>query len=150
MYPSNNKLKSGAGFTMMEMLIVIAVLGILGTMAFTGYQASRRHAALDSQADVLVGMIRDTQRLSIAAEKGASWKLQCAGDTVSQYAVPSAVPERTVTMSELVVCTGSTDVAFAKLTGAPMATATFVVTMPDVGTKTITVTEAGSVEEAGS
>ncbi len=135
------------GFTVLEVLISIAVFGILSSISLSGYQASRQRSVLTSQVNVLSGLIRDTQRLSIAAEKGQAWKLKCSGATVSQYLQTSAIPERMVELAEPVSCVHEGEITFSKLTGTPVTPATFEVSMPGVGSRTITVTASGAVEE---
>lgn len=137
------------GFTLIEMLVVMSVLGIVLALVVDGYQASYRRSILNSQTDTLIGAIRDTQRRAIAADQGSGWTISCNGSTVQQG--PDAQPAtQTIALTAAVTCSGAPQVSFSKLTGTPSDATAFTVTLSGAGTKTISVTKAGSIEETSS
>jgi prepilin-type N-terminal cleavage/methylation domain-containing protein len=56
--------KSKTGFTLVEMMIVIAIIGLLAFLAMTAFGSANRSAKLDIAVDTFVSVIRQQQGLA--------------------------------------------------------------------------------------
>lgn len=59
------KFKLVSGFTILELMVVIAIIGILGVVAYPKYSSSREHFKMYTTARECIADIRYAQQLSI-------------------------------------------------------------------------------------
>jgi len=57
------------GFTILELLIAIAVIAILTSVSFYGYNAKREKLTLDSEVNNIIGEIEHAREMSIASQE---------------------------------------------------------------------------------
>lgn len=85
----NSKLKiknSSSGFTLIEILVVIAILVIVsavGFFAFTSYKGSKN---VELTMDELAAVIRDIQKRSITQQDGKQWGIRFSNSTSTTHA----------------------------------------------------------------
>lgn len=65
--------KSGEGFTLIEILIVITILIIMTVMAVPYFYSFQKKADLDSSAEKIISIIRIAQNKTRASEQGSQW-----------------------------------------------------------------------------
>lgn len=64
---------SKKAFTLIELLLVIAVLGILSGIAFNTYSNFQWNVKIDEEANKIKYILRQAQAKAISGENGASW-----------------------------------------------------------------------------
>lgn len=142
------------GFTLLELVIIIAVLGVLIAVIVPSLARFRQQQALQNSANALVGVLGDARTKTLAAVNDTSYgiKLEASqvtlytGTTYSSGATSNEVYtfESPVTASWNLDTAGST-ISFARLTGAASAHGTIVLSIPSGATKTITITALGTI-----
>lgn len=93
--------KSTTGFTLIELMVVIAVLGVVGTMVFFGIQSfDQGQAVLDAQRNLLVSLRTLQNKVNSGADGesvkrvdlvagGSSYNLQTVGDETLTVNLPA-------------------------------------------------------------
>ncbi len=101
-------------FTMIEVLVVLAILGIILAFGAPGYAQQQQRATITKETDRLVSLLREAQSRSLNAEDGLAWQLVCTGSTVTLKTVEDSYA--TAYDFPKVQCASGT-VQFQKLTG---------------------------------
>jgi len=67
------KVRKLCGFTLVESLVVFAIIGILSGIMFTRFQYTEQNAQLDYETDSMLGVLYEARALSLAGQRvGAS------------------------------------------------------------------------------
>lgn len=121
-------------FTLVELLISIAVLALLATFIVSGLAAYRESAALDQAVDEALGLLREARALALASEGASSSGVYFASTSVALFpggAYSDGNPLNTVvalppgvTVSSLNLSTTTASVVFERLSGESRATGT--------------------------
>lgn len=61
------------GFTLMELVLVIAILGIIAGFGFGNYAGFLRQSSLDSAANQIIATLREAQANTQASSEGFAW-----------------------------------------------------------------------------
>ncbi len=128
------------GYSLIELLIVIALILILGTVGVVSLGNRRNHTDLDGSAKQIVSILREAQSRSVAQDSSASWGVYFNNATTTPfYALYATAYSSTSTRgywrlpSSLGYATSSiaqgsaVDISFAQLTGIPSNVATITV-----------------------
>jgi prepilin-type N-terminal cleavage/methylation domain-containing protein len=144
------------GFTLIEMMIVLAIIVILATVGFINFAGVRQHQKLDLAGKSLIAFLRDAQQKAISQESGSAWcvrleNLETGRDSYYLYSgTCSGAPAVVVVLpSNIGFVTPTQDIFFSKVTGLPASAATITIRLegdPSV-TKTITVNAQGTIQE---
>lgn len=72
--PRKEKLNSSAkkGMTLIEVIIVIAIVGIMSAISIVSYTTSKRNAELETAAEELVAVLREAQNYSLTGKEISS------------------------------------------------------------------------------
>jgi len=73
--------RDNSGFTLIEMLVVISILGMLATMSIGSYQRTRQAAELKNQIDVFMDEMRSTKSLASSSSN------KCYGFQISKTGI---------------------------------------------------------------
>ena len=125
-------LDSRTGYSLIELLIVIALIAILGTVGILSLGSRRGHTELDGTAKQIVSILREAQGRAIAQDSGVAWGVHFDNATTPAfYALyaTSYAPTATrgywrlppsVRYAASSIPQGSTlDISFAQLSGIP-------------------------------
>lgn len=137
------------GFTLVELLVSIAVIGLLAGLASLSYSFLRRHVVLKDAAEETLNALRTVQSWAIS---GQTWPGftgdQCIRFTTTGYSAPCTCSGSTChlqsTFGSGVTLGAAVDVTFKRITGVPnpLATTTLVLTAGSE-TKSVVVSAAG-------
>jgi len=140
--------KKSRGFTALEILVVIAILGILLSVIMPSFMNFRRSSLLNTDTMNLITLINRARLLSVSSKdddqygihlesskavlfKGATYS---AGSTTNETHTFSTG----LTLSSITVSTGGSDVLFEKVTGATTNSAAATTTLLVSGTTSST------------
>lgn len=111
------------GFTYIELLVTIGVLGIVTNMGILTFQRSYHDSRLVSEVKEIAQVVRDVQQRSVAAHNGVAWGVRCVGNGIELFTHAGAVEvtRGMVNFSPRISCTvAGSSIKFKKLSGAPM------------------------------
>ena len=143
--------KSSAGFTFIELTIVIAIMVIMATFGFLNIISYKNRQDLNSASQEIVAVLRNAQDRSLSQEGGSRWGVHfenpisgsdfynlfkgssfATGIVNSQSVLPSNV------QFDNPASGSSANIVFSPITGLPDAAATIKISL--VGNSTVSVT----------
>lgn len=139
------------GFTLVEMLLVIAILAIVSFVAVGLVSNSVPRNQLQAQTDALLGMTRRAQERTVNGLEGGVWGVHVeAGQATlflgESFVARDAAFDETRILPVAVSVSGSTDAVFVRRTGMPQQEASFILTDQATSlTRTITIHASGSI-----
>jgi prepilin-type N-terminal cleavage/methylation domain-containing protein len=80
-------------FTLIELLIVIAIIGILTVVSLSSYSSTRQVAEINIQTDTLVTLLRESKGKAQNTTPDEEGKLYCIGFQFSQNSVDTDTPQ---------------------------------------------------------
>jgi prepilin-type N-terminal cleavage/methylation domain-containing protein len=138
------------GFTLVEMMITIAVIGVLMALSFPVYIAYQNRNNLSLTTEQVVAMIRRAETFSRGVSGDSTWGVAFQSGAVTlykgaSYAARDSTYDEVVTIPANITRTGLSEVNFAKLTAVPSATGTITFITGENDGKTITLNAEGMV-----
>ncbi len=144
------------GFSLLELLIVIAIVAVIGTIGAGSYRNFGKTVELTSTAQMIASDLKQMQSKSMIGERGYKWGVRfekaspndryMTFSTLTDYA--SGTTTSTTTLSNGITfsdpATGFKDIIFNKISGTISAATTTVVTSEGVFATT-TVTSVGAI-----
>ena len=136
-----------SGFSLIEVLLVMGVLGIITAVSFTGYVSARRRAAIAKEASGAETVIRQAMHRALTARNGQNWGVVCQGDRLQTFSyTPVTRTDAEITrLASGVRCQGNAEVRFQKLVGVPETASTFVMQADGNAFRQIDISLAGVV-----
>jgi len=126
------------GFTLMEVVIVIGIIGIFSTVALVSFNASRNVRDLTTSSQNTLSILRLAQSRTLAGENDSAWGVRLAsnqitlfeGDTFAGsplttiYPLPSSIQINNISLNG-----GGNDIIFKRITGETDQTGTFLLSV---------------------
>ncbi len=159
-YKIQNTRYKPKGFTLIELIIAMAIMATLATFGFLNIVNYKNRQDLNSASQEIVAVIRNAQDRSLAQEGGNRWGLHfqnpisgsdfyalfqgssyAPSGIVSQSVLPSSVQFESPTSGS------STDIIFSPITGLPDASTTIKISLINnpAASSTITVNSNGKI-----
>jgi len=145
------------GFTLLEILISIAVISIVSVLVVSGFSSFRESAQLNEAQSQILGIFRDARNRTLSSEKNTQYGVHFETSRVVLFSgssynsdLPSNEPYLFPFLTRIssISLGGPVDIVFARLTGATSASGT--VTIESISntakTKIITILSSGIAE----
>jgi prepilin-type N-terminal cleavage/methylation domain-containing protein len=133
-----------AGFTLIEVLIAISILGIIGSIGYLSLGSATKEAALNSSHATVITAIESARSNAMRGADERSVEIGADGKSIiigSGATVPLS-PTVTITTDS-----ATNTIEFNRISGAMTSVATTTLTLTgSAGTTTITITPEGYVE----
>lgn len=139
------------GFTLVEMLLSVAILTLLTGLSLPVYETFVRRNDLDITSQTVVGALRQAATNARGVNEDSVWgvRVQASGITLfkgSSYAARDTAYDDTTVMPGSITPSGTSEVTFTKVSGAPNAAGSITLTSNTNTTRTITINAEGSVD----
>ena len=145
------------GFTLVEILIVIAILGILVGIVVTSFATFRSVQGLDKDSETVVEVLQQARSQTLVSQNASQYGVHFASSTVTLFTGTTYVPGSSTNQDYLLVgsdtvlslsLTGNgTNVVFARLNGETAQNGTIVLSSQTSGrTRTVTIYKTGLVQ----
>ena len=156
LYKADQKKSAKHGFSMLEIVISIAILALIVTLSLVSFFALNRRSELNSSASIIKSVLSEARSKTLAGYSGTRYGVHFAstsvtiflGDTYNAGAgtnVTTSIYQNT-TVSNVAVSGGGVNIIFNRLTGETSQPGTVTLTGPGGATKTLTIYGTGIVE----
>ncbi len=147
---SNPSIKSGAGFTLTEILLVVSLIVILAAFTVPVYQSFQVKTDLDIAATTLAQSLRRAGLLSRGAKGDSSWGIKTFPSNFilfkgANYSLRDPAFDEQSDLPGSLSLSGLDEVVFSKLAGEPNQTGSFTVTASTGDVKNISLNSKGAV-----
>ncbi len=148
---------SCAGFTLVELLIVISIAGIISLLTMGVFSKMADREALDKQTAIVLSLLNDARASTLSAKNAQSFGVHFESNRAVLYVGPtysagattnkSEIMSGRVSISNISLSGGGSNVLFDRLTGATSQTGTVTLSLvaSPAQTKTITINGTGLV-----
>ena len=148
------------GFTLLEILLVIALLGMIAGLVYASFSALNNRQILNAEVDNIKSIIQITRLESLNSKNGSTHRIifdattvttaETGTTTIKVYTLSPSVIMQGQTLKQISNGAATSSVSFAKLTGLANATGTVTYIFNGgsayTATKTITINALGTVE----
>lgn len=139
------------GFTVIEVLLVVALIALLGTLAAPVYQTFQVEAQLDTALDEVSGALHAAQLAAMSGIDGTSHGIHFEADSFTRFTgstYTAADPENSVTVlpPQITLSSGlGTDLIYTGGEGIPSSTGTITLSSTS-NTHVLTINALGTIE----
>ncbi len=145
------------GFTLVEILVVIAIIGIISAIVLSSFSVFKSAQGVDKDTETIVELLRQARSQTLISKNATTYGVHFASTTVTLFAgsiysawnasnqVFNLVNADTV--MNVTLTGGGMDVVFSRLTGETSQNGTIVVSSNANGrSRTITIYKTGLIE----
>lgn len=155
----SSKLRAYCGFSLLEVLLTIAVLSILMSVSFGLYSNFSQGIELESAAKTIISDLKNARAKSMAGEDGLKWGVHFVNnvgsnyyeffETPTNYLSPSSTIRETTYLPGIIVFSvpptaSSTDIIFNKIYGTVSASTTITISSQGIP-RIINITPLGNI-----
>jgi prepilin-type N-terminal cleavage/methylation domain-containing protein len=141
-----------AGFTLIEIIMVVAIMGILAGLAVPIYQYFQVRNDLDVAVNTVVASLRRAQALSQAVDGDISWGVKIQSGSIvlfkgTSYAGRDSNFDEAMAMTSAISPGGLQEIVFNKLSGEPQTIGTTTLTLLQTNEKQdIFINQKGTIQ----
>lgn len=144
------KVKRVTGFTLLEVLLSIAIIGILAGISMPIYQSFQVKNDLDVAVNTIVQTLRRAQLLSQAVDGDSSWGVYMQNGSITlfqgaDYSSHDSNFDEVFDVPTSITFSGIQEIVFTKFSGEPQTTGIITLNSSTNETRTITINEKGMV-----
>jgi len=153
--PFNSAGRHHPGLTLLEVLLVAAIIGLLAAVILSQASVARQRAILNLESERLLALINQTRGETLQSAGGRQYGLQFNETEIKIFAGVGYQPDQVtaaytldpqVRLSAINLSHGATEVVFARLTGVPSATGTVTVSLAtDAAQKRLVIIEPSGI-----
>lgn len=148
---------SGNGFTLMEVLLVIAILAVLTAISAPMYRSFIKTSELNSVSKTIISFLKEARSKSMSGNLGLKWGVHFVNSSADYYESFSTPTDYNDSSKNVVATTSlplgvnftepvsTSNIIFGKINGTTTATTTITFTSADNESKTVTVTPIGNI-----
>lgn len=155
-YEKNTLTYTSRGFTLVEILIVISVVGIMASVVLYNFSAKRNTQVLSNTEDEVVALVSEARSRTVSAEENMQYGVHFQSNRVVLFQGATFVDgagenreisiDPVITITSIALAGSSTDVVFKKMTGETDTYGSLVIkNTSSFQQKTITISRAGFV-----
>jgi prepilin-type N-terminal cleavage/methylation domain-containing protein len=144
------------GFSLIELLIVLAIMGILTGIVLSTFQVYKKSQALDKDVETIVETLRQARSQTLSSQNASKYGVHITSTAItlfvgSTYSAGSASNQDfSLQVSDAVLSInlvgGGSDVVFNRLTGDTSQSGSVVISSASISrTKTVTIYSTGLV-----
>lgn len=142
--------KNEFGFTLLEVLISVAVVTVLAGISIPIYRSLEVRSDLDFAVNVIVGSLRRAQVLAQAAANDSSWGVNISQGAVTLFSGSDFLSrdsewDEVFVISDTIAPSGLSQVTFGRFLGFPGVSGDVVLAALSGDTRTITISDRGIV-----
>ncbi|MDP3769673.1 MAG: prepilin-type N-terminal cleavage/methylation domain-containing protein [Candidatus Sungbacteria bacterium] len=150
---TNYSLQISRGFTLIEIMVAVAVVVLLGTVGLVSFNTSRNVRDLSTGTQTVLSVLRTAQSKTLAGENNSAWGVHLTSSQVELfqgsayagssnikiYALPSSLQISSISLNG-----GGSDVLFDRITGETGTSGTFTIHVAASPTTSTGITVDGS------
>lgn len=134
--------KKEVGFTIIELLLVIAIVTVIGTFSVVLFSRFLTQNSVANTQDQLVGQLRKAQIFAMMGKQNGNWGIRFGSNKITlfqgnSFAARNTAFDETSSVNSNISITGFTEVVFTKKTGLPSTTGTYTITGNDTAKQII-------------
>lgn len=143
-------MKSGAGFTLLEVLLSVAIIGILAGAGIPIYQTLQNRNDMDIAVSSFAQSLRRAQLLSQAVANDTTWGVRIRPGFIILFQGPNFLGrdpnfDEEIAIPSSIRISGTPEIVFNKFTGIPQNTGSLTLTSVNNETETVTINAKGMV-----
>lgn len=137
------------GFTFIELLISIAVAGVILTVVVSGLVSFRHSAEMNQAVDGVVAQLREARRRTIESKNASQWGVHVVSTSTTLFSGPaydvSGADNEVFTLPSTVTISGFSNIVFRRISGDTDNAGTLMLTQ-SANTKVINIRSSGLAE----
>jgi type II secretory pathway pseudopilin PulG len=153
---NNMKQKSfQAGISILEIVLVIAVIGVLSAVVSLPFSKFRQAQALENSTDAVIALLNEARTKTLGAVGNTSYSVHIQSDRAvlftgtsynsSEPSNQALLVETPVSITAISLTDGGSEVNFDRLKGTTSQSGTITLALPNGQTRVITVATTGAV-----
>lgn len=145
----SRKFKSNYGFTLLELLLSVAVISALAGLSLSVYRTLLQKNDLDIAAVTIAQSLRRSQLLSQTVDGDTTWGVKVQSGSIvvfkgASYATRDTAFDETFEVLGTIGIGGVTETVFSKFTGLPLTTGTLNLST-EGDSRSVSINEKGTV-----
>jgi prepilin-type N-terminal cleavage/methylation domain-containing protein len=145
------------GFTIIEILITLAILAIIVALLVNSFQLFSKHQEINKDADIVIEALEEARTNTLASQNASQYGVHFATSSVTIFAGSTYVAGASTNVSPSLTSSatvltrtltgGGNDVVFQRLTGETAQNGTIGISSPNTTrTRTVTIYKTGLIE----